>query len=83
MRALICSRQLSQLYADARREHKSFLSQYTEDGSLTEPQIENTAALLGDLNRGMAHAIGVSREYAVRMRHSLSCAECPLQDTPR
>ncbi|PWN42778.1 hypothetical protein IE81DRAFT_323127 [Ceraceosorus guamensis] len=48
-------------HAEARREYKSVVSQYTEDGTLTEPQLQNQASLLGDLNRGMCFAIGVNR----------------------
>ncbi|PWY98318.1 hypothetical protein BCV70DRAFT_213051 [Testicularia cyperi] len=49
------------VYADARREYKSMISTFSREESLTEPQAQNEAELLGELNRGMVHALAVNR----------------------
>lgn len=47
--------------ATARREYKSMISPAIRDDGLTQPQLENQAHLLGELNNNVAYAIGVSR----------------------
>ncbi|CAO1613837.1 unnamed protein product [Parajaminaea phylloscopi] len=47
--------------AEARKEYKSMISQFVEKDGLTQPQAENEAALLGELNQSLAYAIGVNR----------------------
>lgn len=47
--------------AEARREYKSMISTFSREDSLTAPQIHNEAELLGELNRGLVHAIAVNR----------------------
>lgn len=49
------------VHAEARKEYKSMISQFVEKDGLTRPQAENEAALLGELNRSLAFAIGVNR----------------------
>lgn len=49
------------VHAEARREHKSMVSQFTQEEGLTKPQAENEAQLLGELNRSVAYAIGINR----------------------
>ena len=47
--------------AEARREYKSMISTFSRDDSLPAPQIQNEAELLGELNRGLVHALAVNR----------------------
>lgn len=47
--------------AEARREYKSMISTFSREESLTEPQVQNEAELLGELNRGLVHALAVNR----------------------
>lgn len=49
------------VYAEARREYKSMISTFTQSESLPKEQLKNEAELIGELNRGLCHAIGVSR----------------------
>ncbi|EST09578.1 Peptidase S49 [Kalmanozyma brasiliensis GHG001] len=47
--------------AEARREYKSMISTFSREESLPAPQIQNEAELLGELNRGLVHAVAVNR----------------------
>ncbi|SPO27713.1 related to Signal peptide peptidase [Ustilago trichophora] len=47
--------------AEARREYKSMVSTFSREDSLPAPQIQNEAELLGELNRGLVHAVAVNR----------------------
>lgn len=47
--------------ATARREYKSMISTATQEDSLTKPQLQDQAQLLGELNRNVAYAIGSHR----------------------
>lgn len=47
--------------AEARREYKSMVSTFSREDSLPAPQIQNEAELLGELNRGLIHAVAVNR----------------------
>ncbi|SOV02382.1 related to Signal peptide peptidase [Ustilago sp. UG-2017a] len=47
--------------AEARREYKSMVSTFNREESLPAPQIQNEAELLGELNRGLIHAVAVNR----------------------
>ncbi|SNX86015.1 related to Signal peptide peptidase [Melanopsichium pennsylvanicum] len=47
--------------AEARREYKSMVSTFSREESLPAPQIQNEAELLGELNRGLVHAVAVNR----------------------
>lgn len=47
--------------AEARREYKSMISTFSREDSLPAPQIQNEAELLGELNRGLVHAVAVNR----------------------
>lgn len=47
--------------AEARREYKSMISTFSRDDSLPAPQVQNEAELLGELNRGLVHAVAVNR----------------------
>ncbi|CAO1616890.1 unnamed protein product [Sympodiomycopsis kandeliae] len=47
--------------ASARRDYKSMIAPATQDESLTKPQLQNQADLLGELNRSVAYTIGVNR----------------------
>ena len=49
------------MHAEARREYKSMVSTFSRDESLPPAQAQNEAELLGELNRGLMHAIGVNR----------------------
>ncbi|UZJ52074.1 hypothetical protein CBS101457_001394 [Exobasidium rhododendri] len=49
------------VYAEARREFKSMISTFTESEGLPPAQLQDEARLLGELSRGLAHAIGVNR----------------------
>lgn len=49
------------VYAEARREYKSMISTFTQSETLPPAQLKNEAELIGELNRGLCHAIGVSR----------------------
>ncbi|KAN0060097.1 hypothetical protein ACQY0O_008070 [Thecaphora frezii] len=49
------------VHAEARREYKSMISTFSRDESLPPAQMQNEAELLGELNRGLMHAIGVNR----------------------
>ncbi|PWN46870.1 hypothetical protein IE53DRAFT_286523 [Violaceomyces palustris] len=49
------------VHAEARKEYKSMISTFNQSESLPPAQIQNEAELLGELNRGMMHAIGVNR----------------------
>ncbi|CDW94038.1 hypothetical protein [Sporisorium scitamineum] len=47
--------------AEARREYKSMISTFSREDSLPAPQVQNEAELLGELNRGLVHAVAVNR----------------------
>lgn len=49
------------MHAEAREEYKSMVSPFTQTDSLTPAQLANQAELLGELNQGYAHAVGVHR----------------------
>ncbi|EPQ29850.1 uncharacterized protein PFL1_02523 [Pseudozyma flocculosa PF-1] len=49
------------VHAEARREYKSMISTFNQDEELPPAQAQNEAEMLGELNRGLMHAIGVNR----------------------
>lgn len=49
------------VHAEARREYKSMISTFTQRDGLPPAQLQDAARLLGELSRGLAHAIGVNR----------------------
>ncbi|WFD30281.1 hypothetical protein MSPP1_001298 [Malassezia sp. CBS 17886] len=49
------------MHAEARGEYKSMVSPFMEEDSLPPAQLANQAELIGELNRGYAHIVGVNR----------------------
>ncbi|CAO1626134.1 unnamed protein product [Jaminaea pallidilutea] len=59
--------------AKARSQYKSMISTFTEREGLTEPQAQNEAQLLGDLNHAIASTIGENRLPEMDSRQSTKC----------
>lgn len=49
------------VYAEARREFKSMISQFTQADGLPPAQIEDESRLLGELGRSLSYTIGINR----------------------